>query len=144
MATLERFEDIEGWKKARELTKEVYEITSTGDFSRDFGLRDQIRRASVSIMSNIAEGFERDGNNEFRQYLTQAKGSASEVKAQLYVALDAGYISREQFLRLYTLSGEVCRLLGGFIRYLNQSEIRGNKFKQPEIPTRNPTPETRN
>lgn len=137
MATLERFEEIEGWKKARELTKAIYEVTSSGDFSRDFGLRDQIRRASVSIMSNIAEGFERDGNSEFCHFLTQAKGSASEVKPQLYVALDAGYLTREEFDRLYILTGEVCRLLGGFIRYLSSTEIRGAKFKKPETPTRN-------
>ena len=90
MATLKRFEDIEAWQKARELTRAVYAVSNEGPFSRDFGPRDQIRRASVSIMSNIAEGFGRGGNKEFIQFLSTAKGSASEVQAQLYVAMDAG------------------------------------------------------
>lgn len=90
MSRIERFEDIEAWKKARELTKRIYEITDRGNLARDFGLKDQIKRSSISIMSNIAEGFERDGDNEFRQFLSIAKGSVGELKAQLYVALDAG------------------------------------------------------
>src|SRR5216684_5101332 len=101
MATLERFEDLDAWKKARELTKSVYQVTSAGEFARDFGLRDQIRRASVSIISNIAEGFDRDGNAEFVQFLSVAKGSASEVKAQLYIALDLTYITSKEFDELF-------------------------------------------
>ncbi len=97
MATIERFEDIEAWKKARELTKVVYQLTSIGEFARDYGLRDQMRRAAVSILSNIAEGFERDGTREFQQFLAVAKGSAGEVRAQLYVALDAGFLTQEDF-----------------------------------------------
>jgi four helix bundle protein len=88
MATLRQFEDIEAWQKARELTRAVYDCSKVGLFSRDFGLRDQMRRASVSVMSNIAEGFERGGKGEFVQFLAMAKGSAGEVEAQLYVALD--------------------------------------------------------
>src|ERR1044071_8834864 len=88
MSTFQSFEDIEAWQKARELTRRVYEVSEVGAFARDFGLRDQIRRASVSALSNIAEGFERSGTGEFIQFLSAAKGSAGEVRAQLYVALD--------------------------------------------------------
>ncbi|MDT4955181.1 MAG: hypothetical protein QOJ02_3319 [Acidobacteriota bacterium] len=97
MAKIERFEDMECWKKARELTKFVYEISSISKFAHDYGLRDQIRRASVSVLSNIADGFERDGNKEFIQFLSLAKGSSGEVRAQLYVAFDQQYITKEQF-----------------------------------------------
>jgi len=93
MATFKKFEDITAWQKARELTRLVYEITKNGNFSKDFSLRDQIRRASVSIMSNIAEGFDRGGRKEFIQYLSIAKGSVGEVKSQLYTALDQKYIA---------------------------------------------------
>ena len=92
MATFKRFEDIESWKIARTLTNRVYEVSRQGEFARDFGLRDQIRRAAVSIMSNIAEGYDRSGTGEFIQFLATAKGSAAEVRCQLYIALDQGYI----------------------------------------------------
>jgi len=124
---IHRFEDIEGWKKARELTRQIYEVSGAGLFSRDFGLRDQIRRASVSIMSNIAEGFERDGNKEFAQFLSIAKGSSGEVKSQFYVALDAGFIDQTQFTNLYRQADETGKLIAGFRRYLQQSELRGRK-----------------
>ena len=129
MATFERFEDIEGWKKARQLTKEIYNVTSAGQFARDYGLRDQIRRAAVSIMSNIAEGFERDGNKEFLQFLSVAKGSTAEVQAQLYVALDADFISQLEFEKLYKLASDTGSLIAGFMRYLYNSDFKGNKFK---------------
>ena len=129
MATIHRFEDIEGWKIARELTKDVYTMTSTGMFSRDFGLRDQIRNASVSVMSNIAEGFERDGNKEFGNFLSIAKGSAGEVRSQLYVALDQGYISQEQFNTTYSKANDNGRVIAGLMKYLRTSDIRGLKFK---------------
>jgi four helix bundle protein len=120
MAKIERFEDIEAWKKARVLTNRIYRLTNSGDFSRDFGLRDQIRRASVSIMSNIAEGFERGGGDkEFARYLSIAKGSAGEVRSQLYVALDATYLLQTDFDNLTQLALEVSRLLSGFMQYLN-------------------------
>jgi four helix bundle protein len=128
MASIEKFEDIEAWQKARELTREIYRITNQGSFARDFGLRDQIRRAAVSIMSNIAEGFGRGGNKEFIQFLSTAKGSASEVQAQLYVALDAEYITKEQFRQLYDLAQSSGNLTGGFIRYLQKSDHKGVKF----------------
>jgi four helix bundle protein len=95
MARVQRFEDLEAWKLAREITNEIYTFSSAETFYRDFGLRDQIRRSAVSIMSNIAEGFERDGDKEFIQFLSIAKGSAGEVRSQLYVALDRAYVGEE-------------------------------------------------
>jgi four helix bundle protein len=126
---IKKFEDIESWKKARKLTKEIYEATATGKFLRDFALKDQIRRASVSILSNIAEGFERGGDKEFSQFLGIAKGSCGEVRAQLYVALDQGYLSQESFDTLSTHAVEVSELLSGFTRYLKGSPFRGNKYR---------------
>ena len=128
MAAIQSFEDIEAWKKARVLTREVYLATREGPACRDFRFIDQIRSASCSIMSNIAEGFERGGNAEFRQFLFVAKGSAGEVRSQLYVANDVGYLSEEDFKRLMNLSLEIIRLIAGFIRYLQQSELRGAKY----------------
>ncbi len=129
MARIERFEDIEAWKKARELTRAVYQLTNTERFARDFKLKDQIRAAAVSVMSNIAEGFERDGNREFLQFLATAKGSVGEVRSQLYVALDAGYVSQDDLTTLTNLAIEVPRLIRGFMRYLAQSEIKGDKYR---------------
>jgi len=120
MAKIEKFEDIEAWKKARELSKAIYALTGDGAFARDFGLRDQIRRAAVSIMSNIAEGFERGGDVEFRRFLAMAKGSAGEVKAQLYVALDAGMIDQATFDSLSKKATETGNLIGGFMKYLSK------------------------
>jgi len=118
MAKIRRFEDIEAWKKARILVKEVYKVTAEGKFSKDFSLKDQIRRAAVSIISNIAEGFSRQTDQEFVQFLHIAKGSTSEVQSQLYIALDLGYISQEEFSKLYNQADEVARLVTGFIKYL--------------------------
>jgi four helix bundle protein len=128
MATFQSFEEIESWKQARELTKRIYQVTGEGGFARDFGLRDQIRRASVSILSNIAEGFERDGTKEFIQFLSMAKGSAGEVKAQLYIALDLSYISQPDFNALFKLADEIGKLIGGMMKYLKASEIAGKKY----------------
>ncbi|MGC8781225.1 MAG: four helix bundle protein [Anaerolineae bacterium] len=139
MATIKKFEEIEGWQKARELTGFVYEITRQGRFSRDFGLKDQIRRAAVSAMSNIAEGFERDGRAEFVQFLSIAKASTGEVQSQLYVALDQGYISQAEFERGYTLCQETANLIGGFMNYLRSTPIQGKKHKPV-----NPQPTTHN
>ena len=129
MTTIERFEDINAWQKARQLADHVYAVTCDGAFEKDYGLKDQIRRAAVSVMSNIAEGFGRAGNREFVQFLSVAKGSASEVQAQLYVALDAGYISKEQFNELYDLANDTSGMIGGFIRYLSNSKYKGLKYK---------------
>ena len=101
MATFKDFEEIGAWQKARELTRHIYMVSKQGAFLKDFGLRDQIRRASISIMSNIAEGFERSGTGEFIQFLAISKGSAGEVKSQLYVAVDQDYISKEIFELLF-------------------------------------------
>ena len=129
MATITRFEDIDAWQKARELTKRIYAATLQPSFARDFGLRDQIQRASVSIVSNIAEGFDRDGNAEFVQFLSLAKGSSGEVKAQLYVALDLNYITSKEFEVLFALAAETSRMIAGFMNYLRSSEFKGTKFK---------------
>ena len=125
MAALERFEDIIAWQKARELAKEVYHLTSEHAFSRDYGLRDQIRKAAVSVMSNIAEGYGRGGNKEFLRFLRIAKGSVHEVKSQLYVAMDTGYIGGPQFDSASSICGETERLIGGFIRYLQKRSDPG-------------------
>jgi four helix bundle protein len=130
MAKIERFEDLISWQKARELNRLVYKISANGIFAKDFGLRDQIRRASISIMSNIAEGFERGGDKEFVQFLSNAKGSCGEVRCQLYAALDEKYLSETEFKQLSERSLEVSRLISGFMTYLRRSELRGNKFKQ--------------
>ena len=129
MATFRQFEDIDAWQRARALVKEIYALTDQGDFARDFSLKDQIRRASVSIMSNIAEGFERDGTKEFIQFLSIAKGSVGEVKSQLYVALDRGYVTRNEFNMLSELTGETARLIAGLMSYLKQSDIKGAKYQ---------------
>ncbi len=110
---VEKFEDLIAWQKARHLTKRVYGITKSGEFSKDFGLKEQIRRASVSVMSNIAEGFERGGRSEFHHFLVIAKGSCAELKSQLYVAFDAEYIDADLFKNLYDLASEVGRIVGG-------------------------------
>jgi len=130
MATFNRFEDIDAWQRSRELTNRIYKITSKGDFARDFGLKDQIRRASVSIMSNIAEGFKRSGTGEFAHFLATAKGSAGEVRSQLYVALDQGYISQVLFDPLIAGVTDISRMLSGLMTYLKKSGLKGTKFKQ--------------
>ena len=133
MARIERFENIEAWKMARELTGQVYEITSTGRFARDFGLKDQMRRAAVSIMSNIAEGFERGGDKEFIHFLAIAKGSCGEVRAQLYVALDQVYVTQEQWESAYNKAVEVSRLISGFIKYLRESEMQVSRKSASQV-----------
>jgi four helix bundle protein len=129
MGKIQKFEDIVAWQKARELTRKVYAHSKTGVFAKDFGLKDQIQRASVSIMGNVAEGYDRGGDKEFIQFLSVSKGSCGEVKSHLYVALDQQYINSPQFNQLYNSADEVGRLLGGFMAYLKQSDLRGRKFK---------------
>ena len=133
MATLARFEDFEAWKKARELVQSVYQITRTGEFARDFALRDQIRRAAISILSNIAGGFDRDGNKEFTQFLSLAKGSCGEVRAQLYVAVDQSYITDAQFQELAEQTLQIGRMIAGLMKYLVTSDIRGAKYKEQKL-----------
>jgi four helix bundle protein len=129
MAGIKRFEELEVWKLARELTNLIYRATASGEFSRDFGLKDQIRRSAVSILSNIAEGFERGGDKEFIQFLAIAKGSCGETRAQLYVALDQKYITETQFAKLVDIATKTSRMLSGLIGYLKRSELRGTKYK---------------
>jgi four helix bundle protein len=129
MARITRFEDIDAWKKARELRRAIYTYSRNGAFAKDFGLRDQIQRSAVSITSNIAEGFERGGNKEFIQFLASSKGSCGELRDQLYAALDEQYISAAQFEILCGQAIEISRMISGLMRYLQQSELRGIKFK---------------
>lgn len=118
MTAISRFEDIEAWKTARKLTNSIYAHTNLAGFNKDFGLRDQIRRASVSVMSNIAEGFESRTDVQFINFLGMARASAGEVRAQLYVALDQKYITEEQFKETYA-DAEICaRQIANFIKYL--------------------------
>ena len=130
MATIEKFEDIEAWKLARRVTQVIYEVSSVGSFAKDYALCNQIRRASISILSNIAEGFERSGTKEFLNFLAIAKGSCGEVRAQLYVALDQQYVDEIKFHEISQKLLETSRVIAGFMRYLQQTELRGNKFKQ--------------
>ena len=126
------FEDLEVWKSARELTNRIYKITVEGGFAKDYGLRDQIRRAAVSIMSNIAEGYERGGNQEFIQFLSIAKGSSGEVRSQLYVALDQSYIEKNECERLLDAFKKLSIMLNNFMEHLNGSRFKGSKYKMPE------------
>jgi four helix bundle protein len=129
VAAIKRFEDISCWQKARELARIIYALSSKASFAKDFGLRDQIRRAVVSVMSNIAEGFERSGTAEFIQFLAIAKGSVGEIEAQLYVALDQGYVNQEEFENVILLATAIKKMLAGLMKYLKQSGIKGLKFK---------------
>ncbi|HUT52689.1 MAG TPA: four helix bundle protein [bacterium] len=130
MATLKRFQDIEAWQKARELTRAVYKCSGSGRFAKDFVLRDQIRRASVSIMSNIAEGFGRGGSKELINFLSIAKGSAAELESQLYIALDQGYILKPEFEELQRMAKSAQNLLAGFVNYLKKCDLSGQKYKK--------------
>lgn len=118
MSTIMRFEDIQAWQTARELTRLVYRLSDQGKFAKDFGLRDQIRRAAVSVMSNIAEGFESASQAQFFRYLGMAKGSAVEVRSQAYVALDLEYISQDESKELLDLADKNIRQIARFIIYL--------------------------
>jgi len=129
VATFRRFDEIDGWQKARVLTKVVYELSGRGLFAKDFALRDQIRRAAISIMANIAEGFERDGTGEFAQFLAIAKGSSTEVLSHAYVAFDQGLMTKNEFDELVLKTGEVGRMIAALMAYLRKSGTRGLKFK---------------
>ena len=121
MTAITRFEDIQAWQTARQLTNMVYGLSNQTGFNRDFGLRDQIRRASVSIMSNIAEGFESRTDIQFINFLGMARASAGEVRAQLYIASDQKYITEEQFKEAYALAEKCSRQTAKFISYLETS-----------------------
>lgn len=119
MPKIERFEEIKAWQLSRDLVLSVYQASGKGPFATDYALRDQIRRASVSVMSNIAEGFERESDKELKRFLYMAKGSAGEVRSQLFVALDLGYLTTDQFADLRTKAEEASKALSGFISYLS-------------------------
>lgn len=121
MPAIKRFEDIQAWQKARELVREVYKISAQGEWGKDFGLKDQIRRAAVSSMSNIAEGYAKNGDKEFARFLDIAKGSVIEVQSLLYVALDVKYISEQEFKHLQELANQTAALIGGFTSYLRKN-----------------------
>lgn len=131
MGVIKSFEDVEAWKSARELSKNIYDLTLEGSFSKDYGLKDQINRASGSIMDNIAEGFERGGNKEFVQFLSYARGSAGEVRSQLYRAFDRKHMDEKVFLTLKERVIEVSKMLTGFMMYLRNSDMKGLKFHEP-------------
>ncbi len=124
MPTVRRFEDLEAWQTARRLARLVYRLTANASFARDFGLKDQIQRAAVSVMSNIAEGFESLQNTQFVRYLGYAKASAGEVRAQLYIAHDLGYITDAEFEEAFALAERVSRQLASFISYLKNSPYK--------------------
>ena len=128
MATIKKFEDLELWIEARRLSKEIILISKTTELNKDFRLRDQIKDSSGSVMDNIAEGFERNGNGEFRQFLSIAKGSAGETRSQLYRVFDNDYIDQQ---KLYNLVSEYEKLsikIHNFITYLNKNDFKGTKF----------------
>ena len=118
MAKFERFEDIIAWQRARQLVGDIYTTSSNGKFNKDFGLKDQIRRASVSVMLNIAEGFARRGDKQFGQFLHIAQGSVAEVQSALYIALDQEYVDKNSFDSLYNQCTEISKMLSGLITYL--------------------------
>jgi four helix bundle protein len=132
MTTAKRFEDLDVWQSAKELTNLVYRLSSSGTFARDFGLRDQMRRAAVSIMSNIAEGFESLTQAMFIQYLARAKGSAGELRAQLYIALEQEYMTNDEFQSALSLAETCSKQLASFIRYL-ESQPNARRVREDGV-----------
>jgi four helix bundle protein len=124
-----RFEDLRVWRLALELCEEIYGVSANGTFARDFGLKDQIRRSAVSVLSNIAEGFERDGDPEFRHFLFVAKGSCGEVRAQLYLAERLRYVDAPTFKSLHAKAMRTTKLLASLIKALEESNFRGRKYR---------------
>lgn len=121
MATITRFEDIQAWQEARVLSKQIYHLSSAGAFAKDYGLRDQIQRATISIMANIAEGFDCESNIEFGRFLGYARRSAAEVQSLLYTAYDLGYINEVDFRECFDQAVKTKALIGGFIHFLKKS-----------------------
>ena len=130
--TAKNFEELEIWKQARTLSGKIYKLTREGQFARDFGLCSQIQRASVSVMSNIAEGYERGGNQELIQFLAIAKGSCGEVRCQLYVALDQGYVKRDEAEALIDQHKKLSIMIHKFMEHLKGSNFKGQKYKPPK------------
>lgn len=129
MTEVHKFEDLSVWQQARGLVKEVYICTREAQFHHDYGLSNQIQRAAVSVLSNIAEGFERGGNKEFVNFLSIAKGSCGEVRAQLYVAFDLEYIEKNKFKLLMNKCIAISIKLQSFIQHLKESDFKGSKYK---------------
>ena len=121
---LTRFEELEAWQKARGLTQVVYQLTADSQFSRDYGLRDQMRRAGLSIMANIAEGFSRKSNKDFCRFLFIAKSSAAELQSHAYVALDQAYIGKSDFEKLYDSLDHTSRMISNLIKYLGANRTQ--------------------
>jgi len=134
---IKKFEELPIWKLSLKITKEIYDLTAMNKFARDFGLRDQIRRAVVSISSNIVEGFEKNNNNEFVRYLKIAKGSVGEVRNQLYIALNISYVSSKEFNRLNAELEKLAGQIGGFILYLLKRKIDKEFLSHKSFPIRN-------
>lgn len=129
MAAFKKFEDMEVWKKPMILTRMIYQITNQPSFSKDYYLVNQIRRSAISIPSNIAEGMERDGNKELINFLYIAKGSCGELRCQLYIAKDQQYLQAESFQEMYNLATEISYSLNKLIKYLQESDFKGIKYK---------------
>lgn len=129
MGKIERFEDLEIWSRAREICKDIFAIRERSGLKNDYRLYDQINGSSGSIMDNIAEGFERNGNREYIQFLSVAKSSCGETRSQLYRVLDRNYISQDEFDAECEKLLELSKQIGGFMRYLQNSEYKGSKFK---------------
>ena len=140
MTKIERFEDLIAWQKARVLTRLIYEATRQGNLARDFGLSNQMQRAAVSIMANIAEGFERWGRAEFHQFLSTAKSSCAELRSHLYVALDAQYLTQASFDELSRAAEEVGRIIGGLRASVDKqrNQLRGNGLLSPQLSALSP------
>lgn len=126
---IRHFRDLKSWQLARKITQKIYAFTKYPDFKRDFGLSDQVRRSSVSIMSNIAEGFERSGNREFRNFLSIAKGSCGELESEMVVAWDQRYISRDEYIEIVGMIRRTNRLIWGLMKHLGNSAYKGVKYK---------------
>ena len=134
MATYKRFEDLPIWQEARAFSKRIFDVSKKGEFAKEYRLCSQIHASSGSIMDNIAEGFERDGNGEFKQYLFIAKGSCGETRSQLYRAYDYGFLDENTFEELKKQSVEISQSISNFIDYLQNTDIKGLKFKKPNQP----------
>jgi four helix bundle protein len=130
MASVKNFEEMDVWKKSRLMVKMIYLITNQPGFSRDWQLANHLRKTAISIVSNISEGFERDGNREFVNFLSIAKGSCGELRSQLYIALDLNYIDENQFLEISNLATEISKSLKGLMNYLHNSDFKGIKNKK--------------
>lgn len=124
---IEKFEEMKVWQEARTFCSSIYKLTSKGNFVKDYGMKDQIQRASISIITNISEGFERDSNNEFVKFLNYSKGSAGEVRALLYIALDLNYISELEFKENYLKSISIITQLSNFIKYLKAASTKSKQ-----------------